>query len=178
METFDDIVFNEDLFADVDHRMLILYQLDDEGPSLYIHIPDIQFYTFLQSFNDIDRCQQTIADQNCKDFTLFSYSGNIERWLWNNNLIPKNLENIILFCPFEDDIEYLTDWTRTYTNRVRKVIYYKSLEKQILLEGIEYILNLIGFYQNNQNAIQLLNQIYLVMNRNLMRILQNTIQTN
>jgi hypothetical protein len=85
-------------------------------------------------------------------FTLFGYSDNIETWFWNNNPIPNNIDQIIIFCPLNVDKNYLRNWTRRYTSKIRKVITYQQLLRELLLHGLELIENICEDFNGNPNT--------------------------
>jgi len=149
METINDIQFNGNLFSQFDCSVVLLYQI--EGVGLAIPISDRNLFTFIRFFNEIIPCQDFIKRENEKTFSLFTYSDNIERWLWNHNPIPDNLEEILIFCPFPDNVQYYTDWTRHYTKKVTKIVTFDQLERELLIFGARYISNLwLDFQGDNE----------------------------
>jgi hypothetical protein len=155
MTTINDIEFDANLYSQFDSWITTLYQIN-EGIALAIPLNNINLFRFIQHFNEIIPCQHFIKNNDQRTFTLFTYSDNIDTWLWNNNPIPDNLEQIIIFCPFADDRQYFRKWTRRYTRKVIDIITCKALERELLIFGMRYIDNLCSNFQGNQNTLQLL----------------------
>jgi hypothetical protein len=155
MQTINDIRFNRNLYSQFDSWVVILYQIN-EGVALFIPLPDIDLLTFAQPFDEIIPCQDFIKNNDRKPFTLFTYSDNIDTWLWNNNPIPDNLEEIIIFCPFYENIQYYADWTRRYTKKVTNIVTFDQLERELLVFGMTYINNLCSNFQGDENTRHLL----------------------
>jgi hypothetical protein len=157
MTTINDIQFNRNLFSQFNPWNTILYQIN-EGIALFIHLSNVDLLTFIQPFDQIIPCQRFIKETDRRPMILFTYSDNIDTWLWNNNPIPDNLEEIIIFCPFPENIQYYKDWTRRYTRRVTNIFTYNILERELLIFGMRYIDNLRSNLQGNQETLQLLTE--------------------
>jgi hypothetical protein len=155
MQTINDIRFDANLYSQFDSWVAILYQIN-EGVALFIPLYNIDLLTFVQPFDEIIPCQDFIKNNDKKTFTLFTYSDNIDTWLWNNNPITDNLEEIIIFCPFPENIQYYTDWTRRYTKKVTIIVTFDQLERELLVFGMKYINNLCSNFQGDENTRQLL----------------------
>jgi hypothetical protein len=155
MQTLDHIQFDPNLFSQFNHWVVTLYQIN-EGVSLAIPIFNVNLLTFVQHFKEIIPCQDFIKTNNKKPFTLFTYSDNIETWLWNNNPIPDNLDQIIIFCQFPDERKYIRDWIRRYTRKVKDIITCNALKRELLLFGMKYIDDLCSNFKGNTNTLQLL----------------------
>ncbi len=93
-----------------------------------------------------------------KKTTLFVYSNNIETWLWNNNQIPDNIDQIIIFCVSSGEKQYYHDWTRRYTQKVTDVITWNELERELLIHGLTFIGKLCSNFQENPQLLELLQQ--------------------
>jgi hypothetical protein len=155
MQTLDNIQFNQHLFSQFDHWIVTLYQIN-EGISLVIPIFNVDLLTFVQHFKEITSCQDFIRTNNKKTFTLFTYSENIQTWLWNKDPIPDNLHQIIIFCPPFDERKYIRDWTKRFTRTVKDVITCDDLGRELLLFGMRYIDDLCSNFKGNANTLQLL----------------------
>ncbi|CAF1264520.1 unnamed protein product [Adineta steineri] len=127
------------------------------GPSIAIPLPYAHLMTFIQVFDDIARCQHHINSNKEKLFTLFAYSENIETWLLNNK-IPDHLHEIIIFCLPTDDKQYLKSWTRRYTQKIKDIITYDELERDLLLFGMKYIKELYLYFQDDEGILNLLKE--------------------
>ncbi len=156
MQTINDITFNKNLYSNFNQWIIILYQ--KEIPSLTLILSNANLMTFIQPFDNISRCQEYIMINDQKTFTIFTYSGNIRTWLAKNNHIPNNVDSIIIFCPFSNEIEYWKRWTRRYTQKIKDVITYDVLERQLLMFGIKYIEDLFFNFQNDEQIFNLLKE--------------------
>ncbi len=156
MRTITDIKFNENLYSHLNQLILILYQMEE--PSLSLTLSNAHLMTFIQPFDNISRCQDHITINDRKTFTLFTYSGNIRTWLSKNNRIPNNVDRIIIFCPFASEVEHWKRWTRRYIQKIKAVITYDALERELLMFGIKYIEGLFLHFQDDKGILNLLNE--------------------
>ncbi|CAF1124013.1 unnamed protein product [Adineta steineri] len=163
MSTIDNITFDDTIYSRGNHSALILHQKDESNRS--ISLPNAQLMTFLQPFKDMILCQNYIKNkeeeeqqqqQRRHEFTLFAYSENIYTWLWNNNVIPQNLNNITIFCLSDNDKKFLTDWARRYTQRVKEVITCDKLERELLFFGMKFIEKMRSEYHDDEGILNLL----------------------
>jgi len=159
MNTINDIQFDNNVFFPSDQWITVLYQLPD-GPSIFIPIRRVDLLSFVIAYDDMIHYQNVVENTTNKRFVLFGYSDNIETWLWNNNRIPNNLEEINIFCPFREDIEYLRQFTNSRTDKVKQIFQYSSIERHLVIYGMDYIFNLINDYQNQPNVFQRLVDLY------------------
>ncbi|CAF1308745.1 unnamed protein product [Adineta steineri] len=127
------------------------------GSSIAIPLPSAHLMTFIQVFDDLARCQHHINSNKEKLYTLFAYSENIETWLLNNK-IPDHLDEIIIFCLPSDDKQYLKSWTRRYTQKIKDIITYDELERDLLLFGMKYIKDLYPCFQDDEGILNLLKE--------------------
>ncbi|CAF1366549.1 unnamed protein product [Adineta steineri] len=127
------------------------------GSSIAIPLPSAHLMTFIQVFDDLARCQHHINSNKEKLYTLFAYSENIETWLLNNK-IPDHLDEIIIFCLPSDDKQYLKSWTRRYTQKIKDIITYDELERDLLLFGMKYIKDLYPCFQHDEGILNLLKE--------------------
>lgn len=170
MQTIDDIRFDENLYSEANHWILVLYQT--EGVGLVISLPNVDLLTFMKFFDDMPNCRNYISTNQRKTFTLFAYSENIETWFKNNNVIPgqlddiicnynvipDHLDDIIIFCRFPNEKEYWRGWTRRYTDKVKKIVTFDQLEREALMSGMKYIDDISPQFINNQNIYNSLRQ--------------------
>jgi len=161
MQTITDITFNNNIYSQVRHWVVVLYQID--GVALVIPLSNIDLLTYMQPFDEIPGCQNHITTNNHKTFTLFAYSENIATWFWNNNVIPENLDEIIIFCPFADEKDYWRKWTRRYTQKIKNVITYDAFEREALIFGMKYIDDLRLHFKNNGDILNILEDNYTRM---------------
>ena len=133
MQILSDIQFNNNLYSQIDHWVLILYQLN--GTSIAIPLSNVDLLIFINPFDDVPRCQTHISPNHYKKFTLFAYSGNIQTQLQKNNLIPNNLDEIILFCPIAYEKGYLRSYTKRYTQKIMGIITCDAFEREALIFG-------------------------------------------
>ncbi len=158
MQTVNDIKFDTSLFSDVNHCVLLLYEMDKVP--IVIPLPSVQLVTFIHPFDNISLCQEYIATNDGKTFTLFAYGENMTTWLKNKNVIPDNVTEIILFCAFPDDRDYLKIWTKRYTQKITNIITYNQLELEVLIFGLKYIADLYNQFQENASKLRLLKEDY------------------
>jgi len=184
MNTINDIRFDENLYSQANHWIVILHQI--EGVGLAISLPNVHLLTFMKFFDNINNSRNYINTNQHKIFTLFAYSENIKTWFMNNNVIPTQLDNIIcnenvipnhldqiiIFCQFTDEKNYWRDWTRRYTDKVNKIITFDQLERETLIFGMKYIDDISTHFRNNQNIYHLLRQNH----ENLRLALTNSLQ--
>jgi len=170
MQTINDITFDENLYSEANHWILVLYQTEAVG--LVIPLPNVDLLTFMKFFGDMPNCQNYISTNQHKTFILFAYSENIETWFKNNNvipsqlddiicnynLIPDHLNDIIIFCRFPNEKEYWRDWTRRYTEKVKQIVTFDQLEREALMFGMRYIDDISPQFINNQNIYNSLRQ--------------------
>jgi hypothetical protein len=161
MPTINDIMHDNNLYSQVNDLVLMLYQAF-ESP-MDIPLSNTHLMTFIQAFDDISHCQNHITTNDRNTFTLFAYSGNIQTWLWNNNIIPNNLDDIIIFCAHQKDQQFVKAWTRRYTQKIRDVILCDELERELLLFGMKYIKKIRLEFQDNQSILNLLDEDYRKM---------------
>jgi hypothetical protein len=129
-----------------------------EEPSLSLTLSNAHLMTFIQPFDNISRCQDHITINYQKTFTLFTYSGNIQTWLSKDNHIPNNVDCIVIFCPYASEVEYWKRWTRRYTKKIKAVIMYDELERELLMFGIKYIEDLLLHFQDDKGILNLLTE--------------------
>ena len=173
MSTIDDITFDKTIFSQVHHLVLLLYQVNEVA--LVIPLSNAHLLKFIQSFDDILRCQNYINTNDNKTFTLFGYSGNIETWLWNHHIIPDHLDEIIMFCPNAIDREYFRRWARRYTHKVKDFILYDELDRESLIFGMKYVNNLHTYFQHDETILNLLREDHRKMTLALMDCLAKEI---
>lgn len=173
MFPFDQIQFNSDFFPQFDQLILLLYYIEGFGPTYSVEqgdlplgiypdegdnknqqnnqilrLKDIDILDFLWSFEDATECQEIIRIYEPKRFILFSYLDNMETWLWNNNPISDNLENIILFSQ-NNLTQYLKDYFRRF-RKIKKIINFNQLEQELLIVGMNYFNDLCqGLSEND-----------------------------
>lgn len=175
MQTISDIRRDEDLFSEANDWIFILYQID--GVARVIPLSCIRALSFMKLLDDIQQCQNEINMHNDKTFTLFAYSGNIETWLWNNNPLPDNLNEIILFCPLANDKGYLKRWTKRFTQKIKRIYTIDELEREILTFGMSYIQDLLEYFDGNNDKIDSLREEHERMRLALMDCLNRAILT-
>jgi len=158
MPTINDIIHDNTLYSQVNDLVVMLYQTC-ESP-MVIPLSNAHLMTFIQTFDDISRCQNHIIKNDQKAFTLFSYSGDIQTWFWNNNIIPNNLIDIFLFCAHHEDQKFFEAWARRYKQNIRDVITCDQLERELLIFGMKYIEKMRSKFQHNQGILNLLNEDY------------------
>jgi hypothetical protein len=173
METINNIQFNRNLFSQFNCSVVILYQT--EGVSLHIPLSNVDLLTFIEPFDEISACQDCIKRNDRQTFILFTYCNNIETWLWNNNPIPDNLEEIIIFCPFSSDIQFYRDWARRFTRKVIDIITFDQLERQLLIFGTKYIGNLCSNLKGDDKTRQLLEKHQERIHLALINLLRQTV---
>lgn len=121
-------------------------------------------------------CQNYIARNDRKSFTLFAHSKNMQVWLCSN-IIRENLEDIIIFCSSSADRKYLKDWTRRYTEKIRNIIVYNDLDRDLLIFGLKHIKVLQSKCRGSQIELQSLtedfNEICLALMDNLKTEMDN-----
>jgi hypothetical protein len=158
MPSITDITFNNTIFSQVNHWVVILHQ-PDERPSV-IALPNAHLFTFIQPFDDMPWCQNYISSMNTKIFSLFAYSENIRTWLWNHNVIPDHLEEIIIYCPSPNDKKYLKAWSKRFTHKIKDIIECNELDRESLIFGMKYIKNLYPFFKDDVGILNLLKEEY------------------
>jgi hypothetical protein len=173
MQTINNIQFDRNLFSQFDSSIMILYQ--SKGVTSNIPLSNVDLLTFVEPFDEISACQDSIKTNDRKKFILFTYCDNIETWLWNNKPIPDNLEEIIIFCPFPDDVQFYRDWARRYTRKVTDIITFDQLERQLLIFGRKYIRNLCLNFQGDDKTRQLLKAHLERINLALINLIRQTI---
>ena len=158
MTSINNIIYNQTIFSQVNHWVTLLCQLN--GETIIISLPNAHLLTFIHPFTDIPACQNHMTRNNNKTFTLFAYGSNVETWLWNNNLIPDQLDEIIVFCPNSNNRDYLKDWLRRYTHKIKDVIICDELDRESLIFGMKYIKKLYSFFKDDQGVLDLLKREY------------------
>jgi hypothetical protein len=157
MQTISHIRYDNNVYSQVNHGFLLLYQMN--GPSVFIPLPNAHLLSFIQTFDNIYHCQNYINTNNGIKFTLFVYSENIKSWIDGNNPIPDNLHEIIIFCPNSDDQAYFNDWADRL-RQVKDIITYDELDHKSLLSGIKHIKKIRSSFQGNQGLLNLLKEDY------------------
>jgi hypothetical protein len=155
MTTINDIQFDENLFSQFHSLVVLLYQIN-EGVCLSIPLSYRDSLTFVKTFDDISACQHFLTTNDQTTITLFTYCENIQTWLYNNNPIPENVSEIIIFCSCPRDVQFYNYWIRRYTQKVTDVITINQLERQLLLIGMNYIKKLCLNLRDDDNTGQLL----------------------
>jgi hypothetical protein len=167
------ILFNQTIFSQVNHLVVLLYQSDES--STVISLPNAHLLTFINSFDSTPRCQHHITTNNDKTFSLFAYSDNIQTWLWNHNVIPNHLDEIIIFCP-PNEKQYFKDWLRRYTHKIKEIVICDELDRETLLFGMKYIKNLYAFFKDDHGVLNLLKEEYRKMGLALIDSFQDEVK--
>ena len=157
MHTIINLTFNGTVYSHADHWVVILHQMD--GLSLFIPLPSANLIKFIHAFDNMVGCQNHIATNDQKIFTLFVSSENMQAWLCTH-VARGNLDEVIIFCSSPDNRQYWKDWARRYTEKVRDVIVHNDLDRDLLIFGLKYIKALKSHFQGSQSEMQSLREDY------------------
>lgn len=164
MSSFAHSAFDDKLFSDANCGALLLCE-SSTFKSLFISQHGVLPSTRI--FNEIFTCQQYVNTNSQKQFTLFAYSENMVLWLKEKLNIPNNLIKIIIFCPLDEDKYYLQEWTRRYSEKIKKIVTFVQLEYELLFFEIEYIQDLMKKSKNDLDLYCLLEEKYQQLCSNL-----------
>ncbi|CAF1338019.1 unnamed protein product [Adineta ricciae] len=167
------IKFSEVPYLDCQPWIIILHQLDESGT--IIRLPTADALTFLRPFNDIIHCQNHIKSHERNPFALFGHEDNIRTWFYNNNIIPDNLEDIIVFGVDKKDLRSFKQWLRRYSRNIQTVLPTDQLERELIMFGMRHIENVLDDFQdpNTKNLLkQDLQKLHAALDDCLMRINQ------
>lgn len=150
------------MYSRADDWVVILHQIDEL--SLFIHLPSANSIKFIDAYDNMVGCQNHIARNDQKRFTLFVYCENMQAWLCTH-LIRENLADIRLFCSSLDVQNFWKAWARRYRETVREVIVHNDLDRDLLIFGLKYIKALQWHFRHllneNQPLAEDYNEIYL-----------------
>ncbi|CAF3354530.1 unnamed protein product [Rotaria socialis] len=157
MSTITDIVFNNTIYSPCDDWGLLLHQIN--GPSSLIEVQNAELIKFMRNFNDLTGCQNHIQENNDKHITLFVDDVNMQAWLLNGS-VDVNVDDINIFCRNIYDKEYFKRWKRRQERRIRNIITYDELNRELLLFGMKLIKELCVYFQDDHGILNLLEADY------------------
>ncbi|CAF1086123.1 unnamed protein product [Rotaria magnacalcarata] len=157
MSIITDIVFNNTIYSPYDDWGLLLHQ--KSGPSSLITVPSAELITFMKNFNDLTGCQNHIQTNSDKNITLFVDDGNMQTWLLNDS-VEVNVDDINIFCRNIYDKEYFKRWKRRQERRIRNIITYDELNRELLLFGMKLIKELCVYFKDDHGILNLLEEDY------------------
>ena len=156
MHPFDSFPYDQSFYAQSDPSVLLLYYVEGVQPVIKIESPHL--FDFINSFEDAGLCRNEISNNRPRNCSLFVHKENMETWIWNNNPIDDNLNQIIVFCHFDHERNHFRDWSRRYTSRPLTIIRCDELPRELLVFGMNYLNNLAALFQNNAPVHQRLRQ--------------------
>ncbi|UJR24515.1 hypothetical protein I4U23_005890 [Adineta vaga] len=180
MTTLSDIPYASNTYSQVNPWVLILHQLDEASKPF--PLSNARFIKFLQYIDSITTCQDHIKKNSTHEFTLFGFEENIRTWFYNNNPIPRNLEDITVFGG--NGGRMFKAWARRYTKNIREVFTSEEFEQNLLMFGLKHVRDAMNDFEGNFGVLNLLEQDFGEIHSALSQCLEkakrscdNTVQT-
>lgn len=153
MSTFNDIQYDTD-YSQATFQFLLLYNqyLNPSGPSPVLVLPYASLMTFINVFQNLNRCQQHINNNNNNQKLITLAISDEQIIEWDNNNIrvsDNNIDKVHIFCENYADFLAMKKWDGCYRNKVQDVYLPDTLEFNLLKLGVDYIHKIMpGFRQD------------------------------
>ena len=114
----------------------ILYQSNNQQPSIAIQLTAAEPFAFIRLFNNIVEFQNYIHHNVGKQISLFVSSVNVAhmRAVFDCD----QLHNIYIFCMLPCHKTFFSRHSQTVHRKVRHIFMYDKLEYELILHGVDY----------------------------------------